>query len=204
MSGPALGLVSQAIRLWLRSLCSHLDHLDLQLEGSMLRLMSGHLQGARVQADGLVFQGLAIDAVQLCSEPISIDVTPLLQGKPLQLRQRFTVQGWVRFNEEGLNRCLQSPALQGLASELAETLLNGEPLGHFGLQSTGVELASQQGRQCHCQLLLEHGALLLRHGVQQVEVPMDPAITIEQLELSTGQLRLSGRSLVSPTEAAPG
>ena len=204
MSGPALGLVSQAIRLWLRSLCSRLDQLDLQLEGSMLRLMAGHLQGARVEARGLIFQRLAIDAVQLCSEPISIDVTPLLQGKPLQLRQRFTVQGWVRFNEAGLNRCLQSPALQGLARDLAETLLDGEPLGHFGLQSTGVELAGQQGSHCHCKLLLEHGALLLRHGAQQVEVPMDPAITIEQLELSKGELRLSGRSLVSPAEAAPG
>ena len=58
----------------------------------MLRLMAGHLQGARVQARGISFQGLAIDAVALRSEPISIDITPLLQGRPLQLRQRFQVE----------------------------------------------------------------------------------------------------------------
>ena len=203
MSGPALGLVSQAIRLWLRSVCSRLDQLDLQLEGSMLRLMAGHLQGAQVQARGISFQGLAIDAVALRSEPISIDITPLLQGRPLQLRQRFQVEGWVRFNEAGINRCLQSPALQELGCELSQTFLGSEPLAHFALQSSGVELTGQQGKSCRCQLLLEHGVLLLRHEQQQVMVPMDPAIAIEQLTLGIGELQLSGRSLVSPAEAAP-
>ena len=29
MSGPALGVISQAIKLWLKSVCSQLEHLDL-------------------------------------------------------------------------------------------------------------------------------------------------------------------------------
>ena len=93
MSGPALGLISQAIRLWLKSVCSRLDQLELKLEGSLLQLMRGRLDGVRVEARGVVFQGLALEQVELRSEPISIDVAPLLKGQPLQLRQSFAVRG---------------------------------------------------------------------------------------------------------------
>ena len=48
MSGPALGMISQAIKLWLKSVCSQLEHLDLKLQGSLWRLLQGHLAGATV------------------------------------------------------------------------------------------------------------------------------------------------------------
>ena len=56
MSGPALGVISQAIKLWLTSVCTQLQHLDLKLQGSLWRLLQGHLAGATVRARGVVFQ----------------------------------------------------------------------------------------------------------------------------------------------------
>ena len=50
MSGPALGVSSQAIKLWLKSVCSQLEQLDLKLQGSLWRLLQGHLAGATVRA----------------------------------------------------------------------------------------------------------------------------------------------------------
>ena len=47
MSGPALGVISQAIKLWLKSVCSQLEQLDLRLQGSLWRLLQGHLAGAK-------------------------------------------------------------------------------------------------------------------------------------------------------------
>ena len=67
MSGPALGVISQAIKLWLKSVCSQLEQLDLQLQGSLWRLLQGHLAGATVHAKGVVFQDLAIEQVELLS-----------------------------------------------------------------------------------------------------------------------------------------
>ena len=54
-----------------------------------------------------MFQDLAIEQVELSSEPIDLDVGALLKGQPLQLRQSFAVKGWVQFSETGLTRCLQ-------------------------------------------------------------------------------------------------
>lgn len=198
MSGPALGLISQAIRLWLKSVCSRLDQLELQLEGSLLQLMRGRLDGVRVEARGVVFQGLALEQVELHSEPISIDVAPLLKGQALQLRQRFAVQGWVRFSEAGLNQCLQSPGLQELKAAMGNTFLAGESLQHFGLSSAGVNLRDHNGLQQACSLQLQNGELRLQQQERSLVIPMDPAIRLEQLEQGSTQLTLFGCAQVSP------
>ena len=202
MSGPALGVISQAIKLWLKSVCSQLEQLDLQLQGSLWRLLQGHLAGATVRARGVVFQELAIEQVELSSEPIDLDVGAVLKGQPLQLRQSFAVKGWVQFSEAGLNRCLQSPALADFNAELSRMLLGGQPLQRFEIKADGVLLHSPTAAPAACQCRLENGELSLRDQHMTLVVPMDPAITLEGLELQTGQLTLRGRSQVSPEVAA--
>tara|TARA_B100002051_G_scaffold254832_1_gene269948 strand:+ start:1982 stop:2590 length:609 start_codon:yes stop_codon:yes gene_type:complete len=201
MSGPALGVISQAIKLWLKSVCSQLEHLDLKLQGSLWRLLQGHLAGATVHAKGVVFQDLAIDQVELNSEPIDLDVGALLKGQPLQLRQSFAVKGWVRFSESGLTRCLQNPALADFSSELSSVLLGGQPLQRFEIHPGKVLLHSTAADPVACKCVLEAGELSLRYQHRTLVVPMDPAITLEQLELHSAQLTLRGRSMVSPEAA---
>ena len=201
MSGPALGVISQAIKLWLKSVCSQLEHLDLKLQGSLWRLLQGHLAGATVHAKGVVFQDLAIEQVELSSEPIDLDVGTLLKGQPLQLRQSFAVKGWVQFSESGLTRCLQSPALADFSAELSSVFLGGQPLQRFEIQADKVLLHSTAADPVSCQCVLEAGDLSLRDQQKTLVVPMDPAITLEQLELQAAQLTLRGRSVVSPEAA---
>ena len=189
MSGPALGVISQAIKLWLKSVCSQLEHLDLKLQGS-LWLLQGHLAGATVRA-GVVFQDLAIEQVELSSEPIDLDVGALLKGQPLQLRQSFAVKGWVQFSESGLTRCLQSPALAEFSAELSRVLLGGQPLQHFEIKPARFCCTAQR-QILACQCVLEAGELSLRDQQNTLVVPMDPAITLEQLELRSAQLTLRG------------
>ena len=202
MSGPALGVISQAIKLWLKSVCSQLEQLDLKLQGSLWRLLQGHLAGATVHARGVVFQDLAIEQVKLSSEPIDLDVGALLKGQPLQLRQSFAVHGWVQFSESGLTRCLQSPALADFSAELSGVFLASQPLQRFEIQADKVLLHCAETAPLPCQCVLENGQLILRDEHKELVVPMDPAITLEDLELQSGRLTLRGRSLVSPEAAA--
>ena len=202
MSGPALGVISQAIKLWLKSICSQLQHLDLKLQGSLWRLLQGHLAGATVRARGVVFQDLALEQVELSSEPIDLDVGALLKGQPLQLRQSFSVKGWVQFSESGLTGCLQSSALAEFRAELSDVLLCGQPLQHLEIQADKVLLHCALAAPVPCQCVLENGELSLRDQEKTLVVPMDPAITLEQLELQAAQLTLRGQSVVSPEAAA--
>ena len=202
MSGPALGVISQAIKLWLKSVCSQLEQLDLKLQGSLWGLLQGHLAGATVQARGVVFQDLALEQVELSSEPIDLDVGALLKGQPLQLRQSFAVKGWVQFSESGLTSCLQSPVLAEFSAELSGMFLSGQPLDRLEIQAGKVLLHSAASAPVACQCVLEAGELILRNQQNTLVVPMDPAITLEQLELQADQLTLRGRSVVSPEAAA--
>ena len=201
MSGPALVVISQAIKLWLKSVCSQLEQLDLKLQGSLWRLLQGHLAGATVQARGVVFQDLALEQVELSSEPIDLDVGALLKGQPLQLRQSFAVKGWVQFSESGLTGCLQSPVLTEFSAELSGMFLSGQPLDRLEIQADKVLLHSAASAPVPCQCVLEAGELILRNQQNSLVVPMDPAITLEQLKLQAAQLTLRGRSVVNPEAA---
>ena len=125
----------------------------------------------------------------------------LLKGQPLQLRQSFAVKGWVQFSGSGLTRCLQSPALADFSAELSRVLLGGQPLEHFEIQAGKVLLHSTTAAPVACQCVLEGGELSLRDQQNTLVVPMDPAITLEQLELHSAQLTLRGRSVVNPEAA---
>ena len=125
----------------------------------------------------------------------------LLKGQPLQLRQSFAVKGWVQFSETGLSRCLQSPALADFSAELSNVLLAGQPLQRFEIQADKVLLHRAAAAPVACQCVLEAGELSLRNQQKTLLVPMDPAITLEQLKLQTAQLTLRGRSVVSPEAA---
>ncbi|MEL0265600.1 MAG: hypothetical protein VW938_10425, partial [Synechococcus sp.] len=110
-------------------------------------------------------------------------------------------EGWVQFSESGLTRCLQSPALAEFSTELSRVLLGGQPLQRFEIQAEKVLLHSTAADPVACQCVLEAGELSLRDQQNTLVVPMDPAITLEQLELHSAQLTLRGRSVVSPEAA---
>ena len=79
--------------------------------------------------------------------------------------------------------------------------LSGQPLERLEIQAGKVLLHSAAGDPVACQCVLEAGELILRDQQKTLVVPMDPAITLEQLELQAAQLTLTGRSVVSPEAA---
>ena len=77
-------------------------------------------------------------------------------------------------------------------------LLGGQPLQRFEINAGKVLLHSAAATPVPCRCVLEAGELSLRNQQNTLVVPMDPAITLEQLELQSAQLTLRGRSVVSP------
>ena len=80
--------------------------------------------------------------------------------------------------------------------------LSEQPLDRLEIQADKVLLHSAASAPVPCQCVLEAGELILRNQQNSLVVPMDPAITLEQLKLQATQLTLRGRSVVSPEAAA--
>jgi len=203
-SGPVLGLIARGLELWLRQQCEAIERLEIRLEGSAARLMTGRLDGVVLEARRVTYRHLRIDRVELRSEPIQVRVGGLLRGQSLRLDHPFRVRGLVCFNGEDLGRSLATPAWRGLGDGLAEDLLGVSPLAALRIQADRlVLLASGAGTQrpleVATEVLAEHGTLVLRSPEgAEARLPMDPAIRIERAGVSAGLLELEGEARVSP------
>ena len=197
-----LNLISGAIGLWLKHLCSRLDHLDLELIGTGRALLAGHLDGVRLEARGGVIEGIALNHVQLRSDPIRLDLGPLLRGRPLQLRERFVVTGSVCLDGEGLTQSLAHPAWRHFSDTLALALLDRPGLDRYELDGDQLTVVADDGRRAPCRLVVHDGGLSTVPG--DLVVPLDPAMQISEVVCRDGRIELSGRSIVSAAGAAPG
>lgn len=203
--GPALQLLAAALRLWIRQECEALEGLDLQLQGSALQLLRGHLDGVRLEARGVRYQGLELEQVSLTSAPIEVQLGNLLRGQPLQLDHPFAIQGLVSFTPEGLRHSLSQDAWRPLGDSLAETLLGLTPLLHLGIREERLVLAAQpmgaaSPVEVEALLSAEQGSIALRTDDPRVGMvlPMDPAIRISRAAVEQGLVVLEGEALVTP------
>lgn len=204
-SSPVLQLLAGALRLWLRQQCEAIESLDIQLEGSTLALLRGRIEGVRVLARRVVYQGLEIEQVELCSEPIQVQVGRLLQGRSLELEQPFAIQGQVGFTADGLTRSLAQPQWRSLGDALGEALLGIAPLSELRLQAdrlvlSACSLAVGDRIELETHLLAREGTVEIRAcgGEVAMRLPMDPNVRIEQAGIEGGLVRLAGRARVSP------
>lgn len=207
--GPVMQLLASGLQLWVRQQCDAIESLEIRLEGSAMALLRGRLAGVQVMARRVTYQGMQIELVDLCSDPIEVQMGRVLRGGGLQLQHPFRIRGQVSFTADGLTRSLARPEWRALGDAIGEALLGITPLTELRVQANRLVLATQG--------VAERGPVELETEVQAVEgtveirgvdgpagevarhrLPMDPNITISQASIEAGMLQLLGEARVSP------
>ena len=203
-SGPVMQLLASGLQLWVRQQCDAIESLDIQLEGSALGLLRGKLAGVSLMARRVSYQQLELEVVQLTSSPIEVNIGKLLKGQPLQLQHPFTIRGQVGFTAEGLTQSISKPKWRGLADHLGEMLLGISPVVELRISQDKLIFAAKAAGEVTLVELETHldtndGAVVINasEGKLQVELPMDPGITIERANLEGGMVQLYGTAKVS-------
>jgi len=203
-SGPVMQLLASGLQLWVRQQCDAIENLEIQLEGSALGLLRGKLAGVSLMARRVSYQQLELELVQLTSSPIEVNIGKLLKGQPLQLQHPFTIRGQVGFTAEGLNQSISRPQWRGLADHLGEMLLGISPVVELRISQDKLIFAAKAAGEVGLVELETHldatdGAVVINaiQGKLQVELPMDPGITIERANLEGGMVQLYGTAKVS-------
>ena len=203
-SGPVMQLLASGLQLWVRQQCDAIESLEIHLEGSALGLLRGKLAGVRLMARRVSYQQLELELVQLTSSPIEVNIGKLLKGQPLQLQHPFTIRGQVGFTAEGLNQSISRPQWRGLADHLGEMLLGISPVVELRISQDKLIFAAKAAGEVGLVELETHldatdGAVVINaiQGKLQVELPMDPGITIERANLEGGMVQLYGTAKVS-------
>ncbi len=209
-SSPVLQLLASGLQLWIRQQCQAVDALELQLHGSALQLLRGRLEGVSLVAQGVVYQQLVFERVELTSGLIRVQMGGLLKGQGLQLQEPFRISGTVGFSAEGLERVLTSPPWQWLGDLLAEQLLGRSPLTGLRIAEDRLVLvvAQAEAQATAGPPLLElqarpeavNGSVEIRaiEGEAVARLPMDPSIRIDEARLRNGSFELEGEARVLP------
>lgn len=200
-SGPVLQLISEGLKLWIRSRCDSIAELQLQLHGSGLGLLQGKLEGVSLVARDAVFQGLPLQRVDLSSGPIQVS----LSSGGVVLQQSFSIDGDVSMTGRGLNKALLAEPWRWLGDWLSEQLMGLSPLGGLTIDDDVLELQAPvvahkdpARRRFHLRADQNTMVIVPIAGGGETLLPMDPGIRIESASLKAGLLHLKGHADVKP------
>jgi LmeA-like phospholipid-binding len=219
-------VLSPACRVWLRSQVSHVDDLQVDIQGGSRQILGGMIPRVAVVAVGAVYQGLSLGSIDLIAENIRINLPQVVKGKPLQLLEPIAVVAGVKFSEQDLQASLAAPLLsQAITDLLTQILATNHQQTDWSIDWHQVKIASHT-------LILE-GNLTTRGQTASIEIAMgidirdghildlDPLkincsidlpgsnitshsidlgddVNITQLDLLTGELLCQGQIQVNP------
>lgn len=219
-------MLSPACRGWLRSQVSHVDDLQVDIQGGSRQILGGTIPRVAVAAVGAIYQGLSLGSIDLIAENIRINLPQVLKGQALRLVESIAVMADVKFSETDLQASLSSSLLSQAITDLFTQILAMQPhQTDWKIDWNRLEIAPQT-------LILQGnlttdgqtGPIEIAMGIDIAEghiLHLDPLkitcpidlpnshitshridlgddVNITQLKLTTGELLCQGRIQVNP------
>jgi len=136
-------ILSPAIRLWLRSQIESAVALEFQVSGRDRQILRGCIPAVQVSATEVIYQGLHLSQAQLKASQIRINLSQVVQGKPLQLLAIVPVVGEIQLTQADLTASSESPLLRQGLTDLLNLLLQSLELPELaGLSIQDMRLQS--------------------------------------------------------------
>lgn len=218
MSGPLLGLVARALKLWLQSQCKRVDRLELELLGSGPKLLQGHLEGARLEASGIRLDALTIGHALVTSGAIRVDLARLRSGQSQGVLHAADLHVRLWFSPADLQATLLPAQGPGAGFALLEhfrnlhrrqcrnwiiTTATGEgSTARIVLQPPATASGEPPVAPLPVTLRVARQAVLVDAAASPAPpttIPLDPAFTLQGLESDAGGLVLWGEACIPQT-----
>ena len=230
MANQSKGIVgsvlSPACRVWLRSQVSHVDTLQVDIQGGSRQILGGTIPRVAVVAVGAIYQGLALGSIDLVAENIQINLPQVIKGQPLRLLEAIAVTADVKFSERDLQASLAAPLLAQAINDLLAQILATDPhqqnwhsdwhhltiapqqlvlQGNLTTQGETVPIEIAMGIDIHAGqiLLLDPIAItcaidLPGSDIKSHQIDLGDDVNITKLQLLTGELLCQGNIQVNP------
>ncbi|MBW4464693.1 MAG: DUF2993 domain-containing protein [Pegethrix bostrychoides GSE-TBD4-15B] len=129
-------ILAPAVKLWLRSQIESAESLEFQISGRNRQLLQGQVPAVQVSAAAVVYQGLQLSQARIKASQIQINLSQVMQGKPLRLLKPVLATGQICLTQADLTASSESPLLRQALSDLLQLLLQR---GNLGIE-TGSEM----------------------------------------------------------------
>ncbi len=185
-------MLSPAVWLWLRAQVSHVEDLQVEIEGGDRQILKGYIPRVSLKAQYAVYQGLHLSQIHLVGENICINLGQVLKGKPLHLLEPVPVSGTVVLDEVHLKASLQSPLLSNALTELLGTLLNRSKARVASALSDAVRETLESQQMSWDRVAIDQDTLTIGGTYTDVAGNTKPVAIHTNLHLdSSHQLRLA-------------
>jgi hypothetical protein len=162
-------LLSQAVKLYLRSQVEGVETLQVKIEGKNRQILQGYIPQVFLSCDRAVYQGLHLSQVQLDGRDIAVNLSEVIKHKPLKLLEPVLVEIQLRLDAHDLQASLKAHLLQSGLSDLWQLIL-----------------AAQNNLEKLRELKVEWQNLAIAEGkLKLTGFYQDSLGTIQQLTLST-------------------
>ncbi|PSB41429.1 LmeA family phospholipid-binding protein [Chamaesiphon polymorphus] len=219
-------ILSPACRVWLRSQVSHVDDIQVEIEGGSRQILGGTIPQVSVVAVGAIYQGLSLGSIDLLAENIRINLPQVLKGQALRLLEPIAVMADVKFSEANLQDSLAAPLLsQAITDLLAQILAAKTQPPHWQIDWVHLQIVPHtlilqgnlmtEGQMAPIEIVM---GIQIRDGhildldplkitcaldlpgsqIQSHQIDLGDDVDITQLELISGALVCRGRIRVNP------
>ena len=219
-------MLSPACRVWLRSQVSHVDDLQVDIQGGSRQILGGTIPRVTVVAVGAIYQGLSLGSIDLIAENIRINLPQVIKGKPLQLLAPIAVMAGVKFSDRDLQASLSAPLLAQAITDLLSQIMATNPSqanwlidwqqlqitphtlilqGNLTTEGQTVPIDISMGIEIRDGQILHLDPLTIAcsidlpgSNITSHSIDLGDDVNITQLELLTGELLCQGRIQVNP------
>lgn len=218
-------ILTQALKLWLRSQVSQVSQLELEIKASDRQILAGQINSVSISASHAVYQGLHVRQIQLVAENIQVNIGSVLKGQPLRLLEAVPVAGQLIIEEKDLNESLSSDLLSTALNDVLvkllpehcpktklmtwqKIILDNNQIILLGFPITfsestpleisiGLQLLS--GHELQLELMqIPNNMLLKIQGNHNYNFDLGSEVDIQELTLIPGKLLCRGRININP------
>ncbi len=203
-AGPFIKIISNSLKLWIRSQCKSLGDIKIDINSSIFELVQGKIKGVEIIASQVDFKGLYIHSSQLKSNPLKVNLS-LVSKSIVRIEKEFGIKGNISLDEDGIRKIIFSKQWLWLKAWLSKNLLRQEEIYNLLIKDNYLELHyTPKDKQT---IVVEKFSIKADSNTlsfkninkgSDILLPMDTSIQIEAAKLSNGLLVITGNAIVTP------
>ena len=200
---PFLRLISIALEIWIKNQCIYIENIKIEIKGSILKIISGTIEGLKLKASRINFKEIHIDQLNLLSSPISISLSNK-DKKGIINPQEFNIKGELILSEENINKIFSSSSWQWLYGWFSEDLIASSEPFVLEIKNNSLYIKPIPNKKDHktslenLHLKADKETLLFKsvNTGKTKRLPMDPSIKIKSAEIKENKIWINFQSKV--------
>ncbi len=202
-SDPLLKIVEKGLEVFIKNQCNSISNIKLKLNGNSLSLLRGKIQSLRLNANTINYKNILLNEIELYTEQINFDLKIGLNSNNFfQLKDKFKIHGSISFRTSELNTTLKNSQWEWLRLDLVKYLCNSEKLIEIAISEELLSMKyltnANEAKYAPCSIKTNQGKVLIINNDtrKEYELPMDPLINIQKINISRDMLKMNFFALV--------